>query len=64
MSSPQIENLVYSQNFLRDQRLVRYLLDASSIGPADHVYEIGPGKGAIPAALAGRTVQAVRQRAI
>ena len=54
MSTPQLENLVYSQNFLRDQRLVRYLLDASSIGPADLVYEIGPGKGAITAALAGR----------
>jgi 23S rRNA (adenine-N6)-dimethyltransferase len=54
MSSPPIENLVYSQNFLRDQRLVRYLLDASSIVPADLVYEIGPGKGAITAALAGR----------
>jgi 23S rRNA (adenine-N6)-dimethyltransferase len=44
----------YSQNFLRDPRLVDFLLDAASIGPDDLVYEIGPGPGVITERLARR----------
>ncbi len=51
MSASQ-KQFTYSQNFLRDPRLVRYLLHASSIAPSDLVYEIGPGKGIITEVLA------------
>ncbi|MEW6031050.1 MAG: 23S ribosomal RNA methyltransferase Erm [Chloroflexota bacterium] len=63
-----------AQNFLRSSKLVRELLDASSIGPSDTVYEIGPGCGIITAELARaarqviaiekdpRLVQGLRQR--
>ncbi len=44
--------LRYSQNFLRDPRLVERLLALSSISHEDVVYEIGPGAGAITDALA------------
>jgi 23S rRNA (adenine-N6)-dimethyltransferase len=46
--------LRYSQNFIRDPKLVEYLLDRSSIQGADLVYEIGPGTGVITERLAGR----------
>ena len=42
------------QNFLRDPRLVEYLLDRSSITAGDCVLEIGPGRGIITAQLARR----------
>lgn len=44
--------LSHSQNFLKNQRLVRRLLDRSSINANDIVYEIGPGKGIITRELA------------
>lgn len=44
--------LRYSQNFLRDPRLVARLLNASSISGDDLVYEIGPGAGALTDGLA------------
>lgn len=37
----------FSQVFLREETLVRKLVDQSSIGPEDVVVEIGPGKGII-----------------
>ena len=46
--------IALSQNFLHSQRLIDSLLDRSSIGPGDVVYEIGPGDGAITARLARR----------
>ncbi len=51
--------LRYSQNFLRDPRLVERLLTLSSIGQEDLVYEIGPGKGLITDHLARRCRQVV-----
>lgn len=54
MSPSERESLRYSQNFLRDPALVRHLLDASTLGPDDTVYEIGPGRGIITDALARR----------
>lgn len=44
----------YSQNFLRDPRLVERLHDASSISQDDLVIEIGPGAGALTDGLARR----------
>ena len=41
-----------AQNFLRSSGPVRSLLEASSIGPRDIAYEIGPGRGIITAELA------------
>lgn len=48
-----------AQNFLRDPKLVESLVAASSIGPGDLVYEIGPGDGIITKALAQRAKQVV-----
>jgi 23S rRNA (adenine-N6)-dimethyltransferase len=41
-----------AQNFLKNPRLVRRLVNASTIGSADTVYEIGGGRGIITAELA------------
>jgi len=51
---PERKSITYSQNFLRKPELVRYLLEKSSIGPNDIVYEIGPGQGIITEQLAFR----------
>jgi 23S rRNA (adenine-N6)-dimethyltransferase len=54
MSSALNEHISSTQNFLKDPRLVAALLNQSTIGPADLVYEIGPGKGIITRQLAQR----------
>jgi len=46
------QQILLAQNFLRSSKLVRSLLDASSIEAGDIVYEIGPGHGVITAELA------------
>lgn len=46
------KQIALAQNFLRSPKLVRALLEVSSIGPDDIVYEIGPGGGIITAELA------------
>ncbi len=51
MSVSRQRRIRYSQNFLHDSRLVRQLVDQSSLGPSDLALEIGPGDGAITAAL-------------
>jgi 23S rRNA (adenine-N6)-dimethyltransferase len=51
---PGQRNLRHTQNFLKSRRLVEDLLRRSSIGPADLVYEIGPGRGRITACLVAR----------
>jgi len=50
---------LYSQNFLRDARLVDHLLDDSTVGRDDLVLEIGPGTGTITERLAARCRQVV-----
>ena len=52
-----------AQNFLRSSKLVRRLLDTSSIESGDVVYEIGPGRGIITAELSkiARRVVAVEK---
>jgi 23S rRNA (adenine-N6)-dimethyltransferase len=52
MSLPLRSSIVYSQNYLKDARLVSALLEKSSLGGDDVVYEIGPGKGIITGQLA------------
>jgi 23S rRNA (adenine-N6)-dimethyltransferase len=46
------KQIALAQNFLRSSKIVRSLLEASSIGQEDIVYEIGPGGGIITAELA------------
>ena len=52
MSKKLRSQIVLAQNFIRSSRLVRSLLDASSIESGDTVYEIGPGRGVITIELA------------
>ena len=59
MSASLQQCLLYSQNSLKDPHLVARLLDRSSIGQNDVVYEIGPGTGIITAQLALRSKQVV-----
>ena len=42
-----MKNLVYSQNFLVNKKLVERLISKSNIDVTDYVIEIGPGKGII-----------------
>lgn len=35
------------QHFLRDERIVRRILDAAEVRPGDHVLEVGPGDGVL-----------------
>ena len=53
-SRPLRPRIALSQNFLRDPRLVDDLLDRSTIGDSDLVYEIGPGDGIVTERLARR----------
>ena len=48
------KSILLGQNFLKDPRLVRELVDAAKIGPTDTVIEIGPGRGIITAERARR----------
>jgi len=52
MAKKSIQRKLLAQNFLRSSKLVRSLLEASSLGSGDLVYEIGPGRGIITAELA------------
>ncbi len=51
MSVSRQRRIRYSQNFLHSPRLVRQLVDESSLGAGDLALEIGPGDGAITSAL-------------
>ncbi len=53
-SSPLRREIRYSQNFLRDPRVVAALLDECHLEPDSVVYEIGPGKGIMTEQLAVR----------
>ena len=46
------KRILLAQNFLKNPRTVRRLVSLAAIGPADTVYEIGPGRGIITAELA------------
>jgi 23S rRNA (adenine-N6)-dimethyltransferase len=59
MSSSLRPSISYSQNFLRDPRLVAFLLDACGLNRGSTVYEIGPGTGIITEQLARRHQQVV-----
>ena len=53
-SRPLRRRIALSQNFLANPRTIETILDRSSVGPDDVVYEIGPGDGAITSRLARR----------
>ena len=57
----KLKRILYSQNFLHSQKLVKKLVGSSSIGKNDLVLEIGSGKGVITQELIkqGKTVVAV-----
>jgi 23S rRNA (adenine-N6)-dimethyltransferase len=59
MSSSFRQSIFYSQNFMKDPRLVVSLLERCHIDHNDIVYEIGPGKGIITEQLAPRCTQVV-----
>lgn len=44
----------WGQHFLRDQEVVRQILQAAEVGPDDRVLEIGPGRGALTLPMARR----------
>ena len=52
MAKKTDNQIALAQNFLRSSKLVRQLLDTSSIESSDTVYEVGPGRGIITAELA------------
>lgn len=52
MVKKSYKQIILAQNFIRSSKLVRSLLDTSSIESCDIVYEIGPGHGIITAELA------------
>ena len=54
MAAKQRKRILLGQNFLRDSRLARELVSASTLGRDDTVFEIGPGRGMITAELAWR----------
>ena len=41
------------QHFLNDFSVIHRIVEAAELEPTDHVFEIGPGKGAISYPLAG-----------
>ncbi len=55
MPSSRQRRIDYSQNFLRSRELAADLVERSGINNADTVIEIGPGKGILTDALAGRS---------
>lgn len=44
-------NKTYGQHFLHNMGVVRRIVEAGSVGPGDHVLEIGPGMGVLTRAL-------------
>lgn len=59
MGQRRSKQIALAQNFLKSPELVRRLVRASSIGPGDTVYEIGPGRGIITAELARKAERVV-----
>jgi 16S rRNA A1518/A1519 N6-dimethyltransferase RsmA/KsgA/DIM1 with predicted DNA glycosylase/AP lyase activity len=59
MEARRRKQISLAQNFLRSPKLVRRLVRMSKIGLSDTVYEIGPGKGIITAALANVAGQVI-----
>ncbi|MBI1971258.1 MAG: methyltransferase domain-containing protein, partial [Candidatus Wildermuthbacteria bacterium] len=47
------------QNFLRDERILRRILDAAGLKKTDVVLEIGPGTGILTKALAARVKKVI-----
>jgi 16S rRNA (adenine1518-N6/adenine1519-N6)-dimethyltransferase len=49
----------FGQHFLSDPSILNRIVDAADIGPGETVIEIGPGRGALTAALAERGARVV-----
>ena len=47
----------FGQNFLRDPRFLRRIVDAADLHPTDTVVEVGPGLGVLTTELAARAAQ-------
>lgn len=47
------------QNFLKDERIIEDILRVAGIAPSDHIFEIGPGTGALTERLVGRVAHVV-----
>ncbi|PLX80911.1 MAG: ribosomal RNA small subunit methyltransferase A [Desulfuromonas sp.] len=45
----------FGQNFLKDQSVIRAILEAAELDPDDQVVEIGPGLGALTENMVGQT---------
>jgi len=52
----------WGQHFLSDTRIIERIVAAIAPGSADHVVEIGPGKGALTRPLLERVARAYGQR--
>lgn len=53
------KRIKYSQNFLKSKKLIRSLIEKSSIGKEDVVFEIGAGQGIITQELVGHCKKVV-----
>lgn len=42
------------QNFLKDESIIEAILQVAEVGPEDHIFEIGPGTGALTEKLVGK----------
>lgn len=42
------------QNFLKDEGIIAEILKVAEVGPEDHIFEIGPGTGALTEKLVGK----------
>lgn len=49
----------FGQNFLVDENILSKIVEAAQLAPSDVVLEVGPGLGALTAALAARAAQVV-----
>lgn len=47
------------QNFLKDEQIIEGIVQVAAIGPEDHVFEIGPGTGALTEVLTRRAAHVV-----
>ncbi len=47
------------QNFLKDEQIIEEIVRVAAVGPEDHIFEIGPGTGALTEVLTQRAAHVV-----